>query len=76
MFKSRCFYIFSYLNLFVPTKSYMRNSKMLERWLSVSEIAVHLGVSKDMIYNWINEKKIPAHRIVRFWKFKVSEVDE
>ena len=48
---------------------------MPERWLSVSEIAAHLGVSKDTIYNWINEKKMPAHRIGRFWKFKASEVD-
>lgn len=48
---------------------------MPERWLSVSEIAEHLGVSKDTIYNWINDKKIPAHRIGRFWKFKISEVD-
>ena len=49
---------------------------MTERWLSVKEIAAHLGVSKETIYNWIEEKTIPAHKIGRFWKFKASEVDE
>jgi len=48
---------------------------MTERWLSVDEIAEHLGVSRDTIYNWINGKKMPAHKIGKLWKFKVSEVD-
>jgi excisionase family DNA binding protein len=50
--------------------------KMTERWLSVDEIAEHLGVSRDTIYNWINGKSMPAHRIGKLWKFKASEVDE
>jgi excisionase family DNA binding protein len=50
--------------------------QMEDRWLSVEEIADYLGVSKDTIYNWINGKKMPAHKIGRFWKFKKDEVDE
>ena len=48
---------------------------MTERWLSVDEIAAHLGVSKDTIYNWI-KKGMPAHKIGKLWKFKASEVDQ
>ena len=48
---------------------------MQERWLSVVEIARHLGVSKDTIYSWLGQEKIPAHKLGRLWKFKVSEVD-
>ena len=48
---------------------------MKDRWLSVDEIAEYLGVSRDTIYNWINGKKMPAHKIGKLWKFKVSEVD-
>jgi excisionase family DNA binding protein len=48
---------------------------MRERWLSVEEIAGHLGVSKDTVYNWI-KKDMPAHKIGKLWKFKASEVDE
>ena len=47
-----------------------------ERWLSVDEIAEYLGVSKDTVYVWINEKGMPAHRMGRLWKFKREEVDE
>lgn len=50
-----------------------------ERWLSVEEIAAHLGVSKETIYRWLEKdghRRIPANRIGRLWKFKASEVDE
>lgn len=46
-----------------------------ERWLSVEEIAAHLGVSKETVYRWLEKEKIPAHRVGRLWKFKASEVD-
>jgi excisionase family DNA binding protein len=49
---------------------------MTEPWTSVEEIARHLGVAKDSIYRWIERRSLPAHRIGRLWKFKVSEVDE
>ena len=49
---------------------------MSERWLSVEEIADHLGISKDTVYNWINKRNMPAHKIGKLWKFKVSEVDK
>lgn len=47
-----------------------------ERWLSVEEIAVHLGISKETVYRWLEKEKIPAHRVGRLWKFKASEVDK
>ena len=47
-----------------------------ERWLSVEEIAVHMGVSKETVYRWLERGKIPAHRIGKLWKFKASEVDQ
>jgi len=43
--------------------------------LSVEQIAEHLGVKRDSIYRWIDRKSLPAHRVGRLWKFKVSEVD-
>ena len=49
---------------------------MEDRWLSVPEIAQHLGVSRDTIYSWLAKKKIPAHKVGRLWKFSKSEVDE
>jgi len=45
------------------------------RWLSVEEIAEHLGVSKATVYMWLSKGNIPAQRIGRLWKFKAEEVD-
>lgn len=48
---------------------------MPERWLSVDEIAAHLGVNPDTIYKWITRKGMPAHKVGKLWKFMASEVD-
>ena len=49
---------------------------MTEPWTSVEDLARHLGVTRDSIYRWIDRRGLPAHRIGRLWKFKISEVDE
>lgn len=46
-----------------------------EPWVSLEEIAEHLKVSTDTIHRWIRARKIPVHRVGRFWRFRVSEVD-
>ncbi len=48
---------------------------MNEPWVSVDNVATHLDVAKDSIYWWIEGKSMPAHKVGRLWKFKVSEVD-
>lgn len=48
---------------------------MPERWLSVAEIAAHLGVNPDMIYKWIIRKGMSVHKVGRLWKFLATEVD-
>jgi len=48
---------------------------MTEPWASVDDVAKHLGVVKDSIYRWIESRGLPAHKIGRLWKFKLSEVD-
>lgn len=47
-----------------------------EPWASVEDVAKHLGVAKDSVYRWIETRSLPAHKIGRLWKFKLSEVDE
>lgn len=48
---------------------------MDERWLSVEEIAGHLGVKRDTIYKWITRHHMPAHKVGGLWKFSKDEVD-
>lgn len=47
-----------------------------EKWASLEETAEYLGVTKDTIRSWIKKTDIPAHKVGRLWKFKLSEVDE
>ena len=47
-----------------------------EPWVSLEEVAEHLGVSKDTVHRWLRKRGLPAHKVGRLWKFQVSEVDE
>ena len=47
-----------------------------EAWVGIVEAANHLGVTKDTIRNWIKKTNIPAHKVGKLWKFKLSELDE
>ncbi len=47
-----------------------------EPWVSVEDVAKHLGVAKDTVYRWIEARQLPAHRLGRLWKFKLSDVDQ
>lgn len=49
---------------------------LVDKWFSLEETAEYLGVTKDTIRNWIKKTDIPAHKIGRLWKFKLTEVDE
>ncbi len=58
----------------MKTKSKLNGDN--DRWLSVTEIAKYLGVSKETMYRIIESKTLPAHKIGKLWKFKVSEIDQ
>lgn len=49
---------------------------IVEPWLSVEDVAKHLDVAKDSIYQRIEHHRLPAHKIGRLWKSNLSEVDE
>jgi excisionase family DNA binding protein len=48
---------------------------MTEPWVSVEDAAKHVGVVKETIYRWIDTKRLPAQKIGKLWKLKLSEVD-
>jgi len=47
-----------------------------EPWVSLEEIAKHLGVSTDTVHRWLRNRGLPAHKVGRLWKFQVSEVND
>jgi len=42
----------------------------------MKEIQEYLGVGRDSILQWIEKKDMPAYKLGRLWKFKLSEVDD
>ena len=46
-----------------------------EAWVSLEAIAEHLDVSQDTVRRRIRNEGMPAHKVGRLWKFKISEVD-
>lgn len=48
----------------------------IEKWSSMTTITEYLDVSRETILKWINNRNMPAHKVGRLWKFKISEVDE
>ncbi len=53
----------------------MNNSQIVENWSSMDAITDYLGVSRETVLQWINKRNMPAHKVGRLWKFKISEVD-
>jgi excisionase family DNA binding protein len=47
-----------------------------ERWVGVEDVAAHLGVSRDSVYRWIETRDLPARRVGRLLRFKLSEIDD
>ncbi len=48
-----------------------------DKWIGIEDAAVYLDVNKDSIRNWIKrDVGIPAHKIGKQWKFKISELDD
>jgi excisionase family DNA binding protein len=46
-----------------------------EQWVGVDDVAGHLRVARDSVYRWVETKGLPAHRVGRLLRFKLSEVD-
>ena len=49
---------------------------MTEPWVSIDDVVAHLKVTKDSVYRWIESRSLPAHKVGRHWRFKLSEIDE
>ncbi len=47
---------------------------MDNRWLSVEEIAVYLGVSEDAVHSRVSTNRMPGHKVGSFLKSKRNEL--
>lgn len=46
-----------------------------ERWVGVDDVAAHLGVGRDSVYRWVESRGLPASKVGRLLRFRLSEVD-
>lgn len=52
------------------------NEMMNDKWIGIEETAEYLGIKPITIRDWIKKDiGIPAHKIGKQWKFKLSELD-
>ena len=52
------------------------NNMIIEKWVTLKEVQEHLGVGRETILQWIAKRNMPAYKVGRLWKFKLTEVDE
>jgi excisionase family DNA binding protein len=48
----------------------------IEKWSTLKEIQEYLGIGRDTVLQWISKRNMPAYKVGRIWRFKVSEIDE
>jgi len=48
----------------------------IEKWSTLKEVQAHLGVGRETVLQWIAKRNMPAYKVGRLWKFKLTEVDE
>lgn len=44
-------------------------------YISIDDAAKYLDIKTITLRNWIKNGKVPAHKIGKLWKFKLSELD-
>jgi len=47
-----------------------------ENFIGINEAAEYLGIKTVTLRGWIKQKRVPAHKVGKLWKFKRSELDE
>ena len=50
--------------------------EMKDKWVNLEDIADYLSVTEDTARTWVREGKLPAFKVGRRYKFKLSELDE
>lgn len=49
--------------------------QQIENYVTIKEVQEYLGVRRETILQWISKRNMPAYKVGRLWKFKISEVD-
>jgi len=55
---------------------YEQKDMVMDKWLTLEQIAKYLQMSASSIYKMAQGGKIPAHKVGRQWRFKKEEIDK
>lgn len=44
-------------------------------YMTIKDLTKYLKVKQSTVYNWINNNRIPASKVVGQWRFKRSAID-
>lgn len=48
----------------------------VEKWVNLGDVADYIGITQDTVRTWAREGKLPAYKVGKRYKFKLSEVDD
>ena len=54
----------------------MKNRSLENDIMTLEEVAAYLRLKPQTIYTWAQDKKIPAAKLGKEWRFKKSIIDE
>ena len=49
---------------------------MEDVYMTIKELTKYLKVKQSTVYNWVNNERIPASKVVGQWRFRRSDIDE
>lgn len=52
------------------------NANNIEKWVTLKDVMEYLGVGRETILQWISKRNMPAYKVGRMWKFKLTEIDD
>ena len=47
----------------------------IEKWVDTKAVAEYLNINRQTVFVWIAQKTLPAVRVGKSWRFKLSEID-
>jgi excisionase family DNA binding protein len=56
----------------VNKQVYVKRSGLVD----ITTLSRHLSISKNTIYSWVNQRRIPYHKVGSLLRFDINEIDE
>ncbi len=50
--------------------------ELKDKWFNIEDVADYLSITEDTARTWIREGRLPAYKVGKRYKLKLSEIDE